>query len=84
MAHTERLGQLRENLIEYFSQEELRSLCFDLGADWDRLRGEEKAGYVPEKMAAYGVSRPQLMTYDVQWRATYFLSISLPLAPTAF
>ena len=40
--------------------------------------------YVPEKMAAYGVSRPQLMTYDVQWRATYFLSINLPFAPTAF
>ena len=46
MAHTERLGQLRENLVEYFSQEELRSLCFDLGVDWDRLRGEEKAGKV--------------------------------------
>jgi len=46
MAHTERLGQLRENLVEYFSQEELHSLCFDLGVDWDRLRGEEKAGKV--------------------------------------
>ncbi len=47
MAHTERLGQLRENLVEYFSQEELRSLCFDLGVDWDQLRGEEKAGRSP-------------------------------------
>ena len=42
------------------------------------------ARYVPGKMVAYGVSRPQLMPYDVQWRATYFLSINLPFAPTAF
>jgi hypothetical protein len=44
----------------------------------------QRLNYVPEKMAAYGVSRPQLMTYDMQWRATYFLSINLPFAPTAF
>ena len=34
-------------------------------------------------MTAYGVFRLQLMTYDVQWHATYFLSTSLPFAPTA-
>jgi hypothetical protein len=31
--------------------------------------------YVPTTMAVYGVFRPRLITYDVQWRATYFLSI---------
>ena len=46
MADTERLAQLRENLTEYFDLEELRTLSFDLGVDWDRLRGEEKAGKV--------------------------------------
>jgi hypothetical protein len=46
MANTERLAQLRENLVEYFILEELRTLCFDLGVDWDRLRGEEKEGKV--------------------------------------
>jgi hypothetical protein len=40
--------------------------------------------YVPTTMAVYGVFRPRLITYDVQWRATYFLSINLPFAPTAF
>lgn len=46
MAHTEQLRQLRENLVEYFDLEELRTLCFDLGVDWDGLRGEEKTGKV--------------------------------------
>ena len=32
--------------------------------------------YVPAEMTAYGVFRLQLMTYDVQWHATYFLSKS--------
>ena len=49
-----------------------------------RRRNNIGIDYVPAKMAAYGVFRPPLMTYDVQWRATYFLSINLPFAPTAF
>ena len=36
MADTLRLAQLRENLVEYFDLEELRTLSFDLGVDWDR------------------------------------------------
>lgn len=39
---------------------------------------------VPAEMAVYGVFRLQLMLYDVQWHATYFLSTILPFAPTAF
>lgn len=33
MARTERLAQLRENLVFHFSLDELRTLCFDLDAD---------------------------------------------------
>ena len=31
---------------------------------------------MPAEMTAYGMFRLQLMTYDVQWHATYFLSKS--------
>ena len=43
MAHTEQLAQLLENLVEHFDLEELRALCFDLGLDYDELRGEVKS-----------------------------------------
>ena len=33
---------LRENLIRYFAGEELRTLCHDLGVDYDDLKGEGK------------------------------------------
>jgi len=38
-----RLTNLHELLIEYFSLEELRTLCFDLGLDYDELCGEIKS-----------------------------------------
>ena len=37
MAQTERLSQLRQNLIDHFSDGELRDLCFDLGVDHENL-----------------------------------------------
>lgn len=40
---TGRLAQLRQNLAEYFSDSELRDVCFDLGASYDDLGGEGKA-----------------------------------------
>ncbi|MCL5996109.1 MAG: tetratricopeptide repeat protein [Chloroflexi bacterium] len=39
---TNQLVILRQNLIEYFNTDELRSLCFDLGIDWESLAGEGK------------------------------------------
>jgi hypothetical protein len=36
-------ARLRENLIRYFDGEELRTLCHDLGVDYDDLKGEGKA-----------------------------------------
>ena len=45
---TEWRTQLRENLVRYFDDEELRTLCYDLGVDYDDLRGEGKAAKARE------------------------------------
>lgn len=38
----QQFAQLRQNLVEHFDLEELRTLCSDLGVDYDGLRGEGK------------------------------------------
>jgi len=43
--------ELRRILIDYFDEEELRTLCFDLGVDYDSLRGEGKAARARELVA---------------------------------
>ena len=53
MAQTERLAQLLENLVLHFDLEELRTLCFDLGVDFDSLRGEGKEGKARELVALF-------------------------------
>jgi hypothetical protein len=40
--------KLRELLTNHFDDEELRTLCFDLGIDYDDLRGEGKASKARE------------------------------------
>jgi hypothetical protein len=45
--HTRRLCQI---IIERLNLEDLRTLCFDLGVDFDSLRGEGKAAKVRELM----------------------------------
>ena len=40
--------QLRENLERTFSLEELATLCFDLGLDFESLPGSDKAGKARE------------------------------------
>jgi hypothetical protein len=40
--------QLRENLISFFSLDEIRTLCFDLKVDYDSLSGENKPDKVRE------------------------------------
>ena len=47
-AEQERLTQLREILDTRFNREELRTLCFDLGLDYDDLPGEGKAAKARE------------------------------------
>ena len=41
-AAIERLAQLRQNLVGYYNLEELHTLCFHLGVDYDGLGGEGK------------------------------------------
>lgn len=42
------LPQLRQALTDRFNEEELKTLCFDIGVDYDSLRGEGKAAKVRE------------------------------------
>lgn len=45
------LTELRQVLAVRFSEEELRTLCFDLGVNYDDLQGEGKAGKARELVA---------------------------------
>lgn len=48
---TEILVELRRSIIEQFNQEELQTLCFDLGIDYEILSGDEKSAKVRELIA---------------------------------
>ena len=50
-SEAEVLVSLRQILTERFNDDELRSLCFDLGVDYDNLGGEGKAGKARELVA---------------------------------
>lgn len=43
--------QLRQVLIDYFNEDELRDLCFDLNIDYENLPGAGKAGKARELVA---------------------------------
>ena len=45
------LIKLRRTLIRCLDENELRDLCFDLGVDYESLRGEGKAAKVRELIA---------------------------------
>jgi predicted NACHT family NTPase len=69
------LTDLHALLTEYFNLEELRALCFDLGLDYDELRGEIKSAKARElitvmlrqsRLAALA-SRVQVLRPDVDW-----------------
>jgi hypothetical protein len=45
---------LRERLIQYFDEEELRTLCSDLGVDYDSLQGKGKEAKARELVAYLG------------------------------
>jgi len=45
--------RLRRLIADHFDIEELRTLCFDLGVDYDDLRGEGKTGKVRELVAHF-------------------------------
>ena len=73
MAHTERLAGICEKLVAQFSDEELRTLCFDLGVDTDEVAGQTKSarvasllelldnrGRIPDLIARCATSRPDV------------------------
>ena len=45
------LPGLRNILVTYFSDSDLRDVCFDLGIDYENLGGDEKAGNARELVA---------------------------------
>jgi hypothetical protein len=47
----EKLARLHQNIAVYFGDEELRSLCFDLGVDYADLPAEGKDGKAREFVA---------------------------------
>ena len=48
---TETLARLHQNIAAYFGDEELRSLCFDLGVDYADLPASNKDGMARELVA---------------------------------
>jgi len=75
-AEQERLTRLREILDARFSREELRTLCFDLGLDYDDLPGEGKAARARELVVhmqqlgriSYLIRAAARMRSDVAWK----------------
>jgi len=47
----EHLTRLRQLLVEHYSTDGLKTLCFDLGIDYDELGGKGKTGQVRELLA---------------------------------
>ncbi len=51
MPERSQLTQLRQQIAEHFNQEELKTLCFDLGLDYDDLGGQGKTANARELVA---------------------------------
>jgi nucleoside phosphorylase len=83
MARTERLAQLLENVGLYFDLEELRTLCFDLGVDYDSLRGEGKGAKARELLALFDRSGriPELIEACAKRRPN--VAWNIPVSPLA-
>jgi len=70
------LSTLRQVINERFHREELRTLCFDLGIDWDDMPARGKAGKVRELVGYFARHRriAELIDYleqqrpDISWK----------------
>ena len=51
------LGRLRQFIVESYDLEELRTLCFNLGINYDDLRGEALSGKTRELLLKVGRQR---------------------------
>ena len=68
-------AELRQRLTDHFSEDELRTLCFDMGLDYEDLTGEGKTGKARELVAlverqnnmARLIAQCRLLRPNVQW-----------------
>ncbi len=85
-----RLRQLRQILAHHFNEGELRTLCFDLGIDYDDLPGDERAGKARELVSylkRYGriselVEIGTAMRPDISW-SDVPKEVSIPKTPSS-
>jgi hypothetical protein len=79
------LTQLREQIIASFSDGELRTLCCDLGADYEDLPGEGRADKARE-LVAYMQRRgrvPEIASLCAEWRPHLaWIEKDIPLDPS--
>jgi len=61
MLSPDKSAWLRKNLVRHFNKEDLRTLCSDLGVDYDDLEGEGKEGQARE-LIAYLERRGRIQT----------------------
>jgi hypothetical protein len=75
------LTTLHKLLDQYFNLEEIRTLCFDLGVDFDSVRGEGKSPRIRELVIALGRfgRLPELLALVQQQRS----HIQWPPVPAA-
>ena len=66
----EQLILLRRNLTDYFSDDELRALCSEMGVDYERLRAPSKAAKASELVRTLAAHRriPQLVALAARLR----------------
>lgn len=76
------LTTLRELLSSHFDREELRTLSFDLGIDYDDLRGEGKSNKARELIGL--MARRQRLPELVEWARKYRPGVQWPSIPGHF
>jgi uncharacterized protein len=69
MAQTERLSQLLQTLTDHFSDDELRTLCFKLGVDYEDLPGQSRAAKARE-LVAYCERHDRVVDLEEECRKT--------------
>ena len=80
--NTRRRKLLQEKLEKHFNEDELRSLCFDLGEDYENLGGEGKAGKARElilrlerlERIAELIDRCRELRPKISWEDTFEIS----------
>ena len=80
------LAELRENLVGHYNEEELRTLCFDVGIDYDDLPGRSRNDKARELLAhldrvgrvADLIQRCEKERPNVPWREIAEVAVAAP------